>query len=174
MLCANCNKANTFEDFEFCKPCFDTVMLLSTVVQHNKPELPLEPVQKHEEKCELDCKEDLGHEEIIEHIRNAQNAAEYNYYFIQLNGFIGETDPIGNIYICPLCNSHIEIVEENCKVFRCAVIQDGYVNPHAGLSDLIELKKSGIIIGGCLAPLDLNNSNGLFIPVRKDGSPFYY
>ena len=181
MLCSNCNLINTFEYLEFCKPCFDTVMCVSEEVQYASAEM-LSPKKETipEEKQEQDFKEGiddlegLGFEQIVAKIRGATTVGEWQAYFKMLDGFIGFTEPMNGIYTCPLCGSLIEIAEMNCKVFRCAIRLNGYVNPHAQLDELLEEKHLGTIIGGCLAPLDLNNSKGLFVPVDKNGNPWYY
>jgi len=67
-----------------------------------------------------------------------------------------------NIVKCPHCETYIEIVELNCKIFRCGIYKDSMkqIDPHMQKSSCAELSTNGLIYG-CGKPfrVDLNGKN---------------
>lgn len=59
------------------------------------------------------------------------------------------------IITCPHCNIFIEVVELNCKIFRCAIYKDTFqqVNPHATKEECANAVKRGIY--GCSLPFKI-------------------
>lgn len=56
---------------------------------------------------------------------------------------------------CPHCKQSIEILEINCKIFRCGVYKDSYkqIDPHMSKNDCERLAKGSIY--GCGKPFIL-------------------
>ena len=50
---------------------------------------------------------------------------------------------------CPHCNHYIEIIELNCKIFRCGIIKSDFsqINPHSSKKDCDKMKKEDTIYG---------------------------
>ena len=62
---------------------------------------------------------------------------------------------------CPWCNIDIEVVEMNCKIFRCGIYKSNnkQVPPHSKkvLCDKIVIEG---LIWGCAKPFHINNPDG--------------
>lgn len=50
---------------------------------------------------------------------------------------------------CPHCNIMVEVVEENCKIFRCGVLKENFeqINPHLPKEQCDELSNQNKIYG---------------------------
>ena len=61
---------------------------------------------------------------------------------------------------CPYCNIYIEVLELNCKIFRCGIYKNNYVqiNPHM-LKEECDLLVSTNSIYGCSKPFMINELN---------------
>ena len=53
------------------------------------------------------------------------------------------------LVLCPHCGQMIEIVEENCKIFRCGVYKNNYkqIDPHAPKIICDNLVRDNLIFG---------------------------
>jgi DNA-directed RNA polymerase subunit RPC12/RpoP len=60
------------------------------------------------------------------------------------------------LVICPHCNSQIEILELNCKIFRHGVYKKNHqqINPHASKSECDYLAQNDLIYG-CGKPFQI-------------------
>jgi hypothetical protein len=54
-----------------------------------------------------------------------------------------------SIVTCPHCGQMIEIVEENCKIFRCGIYKSNYkqIDPHAPKIICDNLVRDNLIFG---------------------------
>jgi hypothetical protein len=61
---------------------------------------------------------------------------------------------------CPHCEQAIEIVELNCRIFRCGVLISNYqqINPHLDESSCKDLKAKKLIYG-CGKPFRITSQN---------------
>ena len=50
---------------------------------------------------------------------------------------------------CPHCNQYIEVIELNCKIFRCGILKSDFsqINPHSSKEDCDKMKKEDAIYG---------------------------
>jgi hypothetical protein len=50
---------------------------------------------------------------------------------------------------CPHCNQLIEIIEMNCRIFRCGVFKNNFnqINPHAPKDECDDYIKNDLIYG---------------------------
>ena len=60
---------------------------------------------------------------------------------------------------CPNCGIFIEVLELNCKIFRCGVYKDSYIQipPHLPEPDCIRLVQEDLIYG-CGRPFQIINN----------------
>ena len=60
---------------------------------------------------------------------------------------------------CPHCNQLIEVLELNCKIFRCGVFKDTHkqIDPHLNAPSCIELKTNDLIYG-CGKPFQIKDN----------------
>ena len=67
-----------------------------------------------------------------------------------------------NIVKCPHCEMYIEVIELNCKIFRCGIYKDSMkqIDPHMQKL-LCEQLSTNDLIYGCGKPfrVDLNSKN---------------
>ena len=65
-------------------------------------------------------------------------------------------DPI--VIECPHCGQLCEIVEFNCRIFRCGIYKDGFkqIDPHMPKNLCDELKSKDLIFG-CAKPFMLTD-----------------
>lgn len=181
MLCQYCYVKDCWCGFEYCKECYDLVLLASEeITSYELPKCGALQAEAYgavqaDLKEKLEVKEPPTYEDIVADMKMAGSEEEYFTYWSIVKSFVGVESPAEGVYTCPLCKVPIFIDQENCKVFRCAQLANGeYVNPHAGLGEMISLRKTGVLIAGCMVPLDLNNSEGLRIPTDAAGNPWYY
>ena len=62
---------------------------------------------------------------------------------------------------CPHCDQYIEIVEMNCRIFRCGIFKANgeQINPHMSKIDMEKLKNENLINGcGNQFQIDVNNN----------------
>jgi hypothetical protein len=66
---------------------------------------------------------------------------------------------------CPHCYQLIEVIELNCRIFRCGIIKATYeqIPPHATKDECIKYLNDGIY--GCAKPFIINNN---LIPEKCD------
>ena len=68
---------------------------------------------------------------------------------------------MSNIIItCPNCNICIEIVQFNCRIFRCGIYKDTFtqIPPHLPKNECDELFQNGLIYG-CGKPFKMLEDN---------------
>jgi len=60
---------------------------------------------------------------------------------------------------CPHCGIFIEIVELNCKIFRCGIYKDTYMQipPHLPFLECVRLVQEDLIYG-CGKPFQIINN----------------
>ncbi len=65
-----------------------------------------------------------------------------------------------NIIQCPHCTIHIEVLELNCRIFRCGIYKHNFtqINPHMSEPDCIHLINTHAIYG-CGKPFQINKDN---------------
>jgi hypothetical protein len=65
---------------------------------------------------------------------------------------------------CPHCNQFIEILELNCRIFRCGIFKNTnqQINPHLDENSCNELKKNDLIYG-CGKPFQIMEDNKVVI-----------
>ena len=65
-----------------------------------------------------------------------------------------------NIIQCPHCNQYIEILELNCRIFRCGILKKNneQINAHLNENECIRLKKNDLIYG-CGKPFQILENN---------------
>lgn len=70
------------------------------------------------------------------------------------------------IVTCPHCVQSIEVLEVNCRVFRCGILKSNYtqINPHLSKVECDKLVNDDLIFG-CGKPFELINNNGLWKPI---------
>ena len=70
------------------------------------------------------------------------------------------------IVTCPHCVQSIEVLEVNCRIFRCGILKSNYtqINPHLSKVECDKLVNDDLIFG-CGKPFELINNNGLWKPV---------
>lgn len=190
-LCSYCYIKVCWSGFVYCKECYDLVLLASeeitfydepnvandVYVEYNHAIMPVSYFSEYQvdAKEEREFKDPMSYEDLVDAMKVATSESQYLELWKQIQYFVGSEEPVNGYHKCPLCKTSIIIDQANCKVFRCATLVDGgYVDPHAKLDTLIELRKTGILIAGCMAPLELNQSTSLYIPTDKDGNPYYY
>ena len=74
------------------------------------------------------------------------------------------------IVSCPHCNQYIEIIELNCKIFRCGIFKKTFqqIDPHLAKLDCIRLYENGEIYG-CGKPFRAETrADGIIICVICD------
>lgn len=54
---------------------------------------------------------------------------------------------------CPHCNTMIEVIELNCKIFRCGIYKNNFeqIDPHLNKEECDRLYNNGLIYG-CSKP----------------------
>jgi hypothetical protein len=63
------------------------------------------------------------------------------------------------VVVCPHCRNYVEILQENCKIFRHAQYMDGRpVNPHASEQ---ELESHANSMYGCRKPFEIVNGEAI-------------
>jgi hypothetical protein len=69
-----------------------------------------------------------------------------------------------NIIQCPHCAQHIEIIELNCRIFRCGVLKQNNMQIDAHLNEIEcnRLKKNDLIYG-CGKPFKILEDNTVVI-----------
>lgn len=57
---------------------------------------------------------------------------------------------------CPNCSRFIEVLELNCRIFRCGVFMDTYqqLHPHSSKEECEQAVKDGLIFG-CGKPFEV-------------------
>lgn len=70
------------------------------------------------------------------------------------------------IVTCPHCVQSIEVLEVNCRIFRCGILKSNYtqINPHLSKVECDKLVNDDLIFG-CGKPFELISDNGLWKPV---------
>ncbi len=70
------------------------------------------------------------------------------------------------IVTCPHCVQSIEVLEVNCRIFRCGILKSNYtqINPHLSKVECDKLVNDDLIFG-CGKPFELINNNGLWKPI---------
>ena len=65
---------------------------------------------------------------------------------------------------CPHCNQEFEIVELNCRIFRCGFLKNTYeqINPHLQ-KEICDILKERDLIYGCGKPFYINIDNNVEI-----------
>jgi len=60
---------------------------------------------------------------------------------------------------CPHCAQNIEIIELNCRIFRCGVLKKNYkqIDPHLSKDNCEQLKREDLIYG-CGKPFYIDES----------------
>jgi hypothetical protein len=58
---------------------------------------------------------------------------------------------------CPHCNIPVEVLEMNCRIFRCGIYKKGFkqIDPHMIKEDCDRLARDGVIYG-CGKPFKVN------------------
>lgn len=69
---------------------------------------------------------------------------------------------------CPHCGIGIEIVAENCKIFRCGVTTSGQIGQHLKKEEVEKLMKSGTWIMGCGKPFKIDSDKNILIKCGYD------
>ena len=71
--------------------------------------------------------------------------------------------------ICPHCFIMIEVVELNCKIFRCGIYKESgeQINPHLPKNECDRLVNTGEIYG-CGKPFQIMNENPPYLVVKCD------
>ena len=61
---------------------------------------------------------------------------------------------------CPNCNQEFEIMELNCRIFRCGILKETYeqINPHLQ-KEICDILKERDLIYGCSKPFFINLNN---------------
>ena len=67
---------------------------------------------------------------------------------------------------CPHCNQTIEVLQINCRIFRCGILKSNYtqINPHLSKVECDKLVNDDLIFG-CGKPFELINEIGKWKPV---------
>ena len=71
---------------------------------------------------------------------------------------------------CPHCNIKIEILELNCRIFRCGVYKHNLenINPHLSKEECDKLVEENLIYG-CSKPfIIIGESNNIYISEKCD------
>ena len=70
---------------------------------------------------------------------------------------------------CPYCNIQIEVVQLNCRIFRCGIFKSNYsqINPHLSKEECDNLFNNNEIYG-CGKPFQLKWVNNNWIPTICD------
>lgn len=70
---------------------------------------------------------------------------------------------------CPHCELSIEVIELNCRIFRCGIHKTTFkqIDPHLPKIECDRLTTSETIFG-CGKPFQLIQQNGLWVPVICD------
>lgn len=70
------------------------------------------------------------------------------------------------IVTCPHCVQSIEVLEVNCRIFRCGILKSNYtqINPHLSKVECDKLVNDDLIFG-CGKPFELINEIGIWKPV---------
>ena len=73
------------------------------------------------------------------------------------------------IVTCPHCAQSIEILEINCRIFRCGILKSNYtqINQHLSKVECDKLVNDDLIFG-CGKPFELINDNSLWKPIPCD------
>ena len=69
---------------------------------------------------------------------------------------------------CPHCNQYIEVIELNCRIFRCGVLKSDFsqINPHSSKEECVNMKNSDIIYG-CGKPFRIFQDESHALKVEK-------
>lgn len=105
--------------------------------------------------------------------------ADFQYEDLYSEAYRCDDTPIlpkdGNYIHCPNCSTIIEVVELNCRIFRCFMLSNEGMKhlsyssiPHATREDLESWQSKGYSFGGCLAPFQVDASFKSSI-LYKDG-----
>ncbi len=75
------------------------------------------------------------------------------------------------IISCPHCNQSIEVIEINCKIFRCGIMKSNFtqIHPHLPKSECDRLFNEQLIYG-CGKPFKLVKSTTPDQDINKDKS----
>ena len=70
---------------------------------------------------------------------------------------------------CPHCNIQIEILELNCRIFRCGILKSNYtqIHPHLSKQECNDLITNNEIYG-CGKPFQLTFLNNKWVPIICD------
>ena len=70
---------------------------------------------------------------------------------------------------CPNCQMNIEILQINCRIFRCGILKDEFtqIDPHLP-KDKCDTLVSNNLIFGCGKPFELINIDNEWIPFPCD------
>lgn len=70
---------------------------------------------------------------------------------------------------CPHCDQSIEVIEANCRIFRCGILKTTFIqiNPHLPKNECDKLFNEGAIYG-CGKPFQLVKQDNLWVPVICD------
>jgi hypothetical protein len=65
-----------------------------------------------------------------------------------------------HIVQCPHCEQHIEIIELNCRIFRCGILKQTniQIDAHLNENECTRLKKNDLIYG-CGKPFQILEDN---------------
>jgi len=65
---------------------------------------------------------------------------------------------------CPHCEQKIEVIELNCRIFRCGILKADYkqIDPHLSKTECDELKKHDKIYG-CGGPFRVDESGNAVV-----------
>ena len=70
---------------------------------------------------------------------------------------------------CPHCDTTVEVLELNCKIFRCGVFKESgeQINPHLPKNECENLVNTGAIYG-CGKPFQITNDNPPYVVIKCD------
>ena len=77
------------------------------------------------------------------------------------------SDPI--VLECPHCKQLFEIVELNCRIFRCGILKENYtqIPPHS-TKDVCDDLKARDLIFGCGKPFRIEKNGDTYISIICD------
>ena len=66
-----------------------------------------------------------------------------------MEGLSSSAEPVLNIVKCPHCGIMVEVVELNCRIFRCGIYKSTHeqINPHLPKKECEELVLNNLIYG---------------------------
>jgi len=79
------------------------------------------------------------------------------------------TNSSENFISCPHCSIIVEVLELNCKIFRCGVFKENgqQINPHLSKTECENLLENSSIYG-CGKPFQIINDKPPYIVVKCD------